>query len=509
MIHRPPAALGLLSQDATSNRISLRSRTTCLFDGRLDNRREMQSALNTHGATDADVVGAAYDRWGPYAFRKLRGEYALALWDPENRRLYLARDPVGLRPLYYACSHDTLSFATEAKALLSLPDLPRKPDTERLHEMNTGRYRSSDRTFFEGVQRIVPGEFLQATREGVARGRLWDPDLRSSVRFPSPEGYRAQFRELFFNAVRRCMPRKGTVGVLLSGGIDSSSVTAVAAEIARREGSGVSVEAFSLYSDRFPDERLYCEEVVRTAGIRGHAIRADDISLSHDLSQRLFEQEIPPVPPEANLFDRVYKEAARRGVRVLLSGHWGDQVMLSHALLADLLASGRWFEAWKYVRGYRRQDRAAAGPLLRCAASFLVLRRRSTPDFPSRAQKEVYENVFEPVNVLFREALELASAHRGLRFQMPFLDLDLIEFVLAIPATQRVSNGVGKQLLRESLSDLLPARVRERKDKRDYTLSIPPRLAQAGFSGDTPDDLSEHWFRHAREQWSKAWFDNP
>ena len=174
------------------------------FDGRIDNREELLSTLDAEGppgsVPDADLVLAAYEQWGEDCPERLVGAFAFAIWDPDEERLFAARDHIGLRPFYYYCGENRFLFGSEIKALWA-GGVPRRPDEIRLLNHLTRQYQSHERTYFEEVKRLPPAHVLVADDDGIETTEYWALDPDRTIDLETDEAYAERFRELFFEAV--------------------------------------------------------------------------------------------------------------------------------------------------------------------------------------------------------------------------------------------------------------------------------------------------------------------
>ena len=198
------------------------------LDGRLDNRSELFHQLDlADRASDAACVLAAYARWHEGAIARLSGDFALAVFEPSLRRLVLARDPIGLRPLYYHEGPHHLAFASEIKALLRHPQIEARPDDEGVADSLLLGARSAgghERTCFAGVRALPPAGLLVVDARGIAVRSYWEFDPTRRIAFSSFSEYAEAFHERFAAAVRQRIRSAYPVAVSVSGGLDSSSI---------------------------------------------------------------------------------------------------------------------------------------------------------------------------------------------------------------------------------------------------------------------------------------------
>ncbi|HEY9875190.1 MAG TPA: lasso peptide isopeptide bond-forming cyclase, partial [Candidatus Obscuribacterales bacterium] len=205
-------------------------------DARIDNRDELIAVLKisdrpVEKITDSQLILSAYEQWGENCPEQLVGDFAFAIWDRRKQVLFCARDHFGVKPFYYYSSGQSFIFATEIKALLCLPDVPR-----RLNEVKVADYLASPTddtaiTFYKEIFRLPPAHRLTVSHEGITLQSYWSLDPSRELRLGSDEEYASAFRKLFTEAVRCRLRSAFPVGSMLSGGLDSSSITCVARQL--------------------------------------------------------------------------------------------------------------------------------------------------------------------------------------------------------------------------------------------------------------------------------------
>ncbi|MBI4322787.1 MAG: asparagine synthase (glutamine-hydrolyzing) [Candidatus Omnitrophica bacterium] len=476
-----------------------------VWDGRLDNREELLRDLS--GATDPELVLAAYQRWGPECPRHLVGEFAFVVWDSQARRLFAARDPLGLRPLHYCVANQTLCLSSEIKPILAVLDRMPAPDDEMVFAFLLRELREPDhaRTFFQSVHRLPPGHALLARDAAVSVRRYWTIDPTRQLRYARDEDYVERFRGLFEEAVRCRLRSAFPVGCFLSGGLDSSSIACVAVR-----QTGVPLEAIVVVGNQpEADERRFAAAVAQKLGVRLHeAARGTDEPLN-GLEEEMWRVECPAVGTNRHGGRDLMEWLRSRNLRVLLTGIGGDQVVDEYGYFTDLLTHrpwrfvtelnqfARWYggDRWELTqtafadlipaqgKGWLKRIMRKVPPswlnarLARQARLFdrLHAPRVSIP-FPSSVQTTVYLNTFSPYQVLSREVDERTVACYGLEVRYPFYDARLVEFLLAIPWDRRTRQGERKWLLRQAMRGLVPESIRLRKGKGDYTSSMDDGL---------------------------------
>ncbi len=492
-------------------------------DVRLDNREDLIAALGLDALpgvplTDGALLAEAYLRWGEACPERLRGDFAFALWDPRHRRFFAARDHFGVKPFYYVAEPRRFAFATEPRALLGLPGVSQEVDLTTLAVSLANLSDGSDRTFHRAVRSLRHAETLVVTPDGLRTHRYYRPDPERRLVLRSDEEYAEAFREKLFRAVGRRLRSSGPVGCMLSGGLDSSAVTSVAAQIMAGQSAAPRLETFSLvYPDRPEcDESRYIQSVVRRTGLPWHPVPVND-HRTLDNVRRLVEQlQAPDVPLGAFANGSVCARAAAGGMHVLLDGHGGDETLsLGHEHLRELLDAGRYFlltyeylrlaSAYPAMRGWSGllrilTNRGLAGRVKRRLRKIFRRGDRGNPPFSSglpwpflsralvqeaglaaheaaikEAEADAYARRRWHHHVITQTDQEhvFANLHRlggsgAIELRYPLWDKDLVEFCLALPGRQKLRHGWTRAILRRSLRGIVPPEILSRRDKVDF-----------------------------------------
>lgn len=479
------------------------------WDGRLDHADELAERLDAPAGMSAPELAArAFRRWGDAFAGELLGDFALALWDPADERLLLARDPFALRPLYYTVAGDVLLWASRLDALLSAAPVSREVDDEWVAGYLINRPDPAASPY-RAIRAVPPAHAI-----GVSRGRIepprrfWRIDPEREIRFARDEEYEERFRELFVDSVRSRLDAPGTVVCDLSGGLDSSSIACVAHHLVKTGSVPAQrIVTVSYVYDASPsaDERRWIHRVEEWLGQPGVHLADTE----HPFLARL-EEPFSEVPA-SRLCARELQEGVERvlesqGARVLLSGFAGDHVTFSQAatpmLLGDLVRQGKLselpaaFRFWNRALGFPHLDLVWHGivrpflPLsLRLWEARATIRKNAWIDqrfarrtamgerslegtggyrLPSR--RERYADV--------ESAIEGSAytysrwGRRPFEARFPFLDRPLVEFCLACPTDQFLRNGEGRSLHRRALAGLVPPETLARRDKRGNSESL-------------------------------------
>jgi asparagine synthase (glutamine-hydrolysing) len=542
-----PAALGHSRLCATEESIRehqpLRddaAQLAMVFDGRVDNREELKDALIARGMpprddTDAELVLRAYECWGDESAVRILGDFAYVIWDGKRQRLLCARDPLGVKPLYYHLGAKRFVCASELQALLLEPDFPVEPNEGMAAEALCMRVLDPEETLFQGIVQLVPGHYLTIDAGKVRIRRYWSLNSIADVRYSNDEQYASHFFDLFRDAVR-CRMRHpgGGVAAQLSGGVDSSSVVSMAAFL-QREGafSESSLETFSLISpDPKEDESAYIDQVVSKWQLRATRQAPRPFNVSAAGAQvRQFNQ----LPDNANdtAMSSLYQQIQERGFRVMLTGIGGDDWFYGST---DYYAEAvRGLRVGSIVRRYRDDQRLKAidpttitawhrlfrygiapaipRPIRQATRSFRIpanyppwlapefvrrsglVERLSGMHWRGRSDEKPGERA-APMGLSYTmDILDRLGARHGIEVRHPLNDRRLVEFASAIPDEQRRRGTWQRYVMLQAMSELLPATIQRRTDKANFDWSFSaairdkefgrvleaPRMAAAGW----------------------------
>src|SRR4051812_48512867 len=324
------------------------------FNGEIYNFLELRQELEAAGhrfrsRTDTEVILAAYGLWGIECVHRLAGMFAFAIWDVPKRRLWVVRDRLGKKPLYYAEARASLRFASELKAIVADPAVPREIDPDALRLYLRYGYVPSPHTIYAGVRKLPPAHYLLYENARVSVRRYWDPvacalDGRSRAAGPamSDADAEAELEARLATAVRQRMIADVPVGAFLSGGIDSSLVVAL-----MREQTGVPVKTFTIrFDDPALNEADHAAAVARHLRTEHHEATCDERRML-DVVDRLAGMSDEPFADSSAVPTYLVSKIARREVTVALSGDGGDELFLGyprhwlHAMVAPAFALPR------------------------------------------------------------------------------------------------------------------------------------------------------------------------
>jgi asparagine synthase (glutamine-hydrolysing) len=483
-----------------------------IADARIDNREELIRELGGAGAelepgiSDARLILAAFERWGEACVPRLLGDFAFAIWDRKQRRLFLARDVMGVRPLYHATHDGLFLFGTTLRAVLA--GLPAAPGLNRplLEEFLRSYYRRWTReTVYDRVERLPPAHWLSITEAGreerlyYVLGSAPHPACRTEAEWA--EGFAAVLRE----AVRCRLRSRAPVAVTTGGGLDSSAIAGIAHELAGASPEGgPEVQLHAAYhAEPAADERRYFDVLAEhCSGFPAIRVPADDCwALREYGTDHDFPLEEPEIYPLRSHSLALFRSAAAHGAQVVLTGEGANQV-LGHSVYyhpsalrgipaKELLRELPHFFRASGNRPARVLFHALIRPLFPEAVverlrplrpgtvewpAWVVQDRPAAPPRPlsrdftnppglrwsARLAHQALRSAFDLARL---SVLDVTCAYAGVELRLPFLDRRVVEFLLAAPPESRSWNGEDRRILREAARGLLPEVIRTRRDK--------------------------------------------
>jgi asparagine synthase (glutamine-hydrolysing) len=465
-----------------------------VFNGEIYNYRELREELQELGhsfatAGDGEVLLHAWAEWEAGALNRVNGMFAVALWHDERNELVCARDPFGEKPLFWARVGEAIVFASEIAALLAVyPELGAVRETAVAPYLGVGYMPPIEQSFFAKIEQLPASHLLRFRGGRVELERYWRP---RRIDVPAKfEDAASTLRELLADSIRLRLRSDVPVGTSLSGGIDSSAVVALAAQIAGDH----SRHAFTA---RFPgferDEWRYAQAVARSAGVTEHhevVPTADE--LLHDLSDVVRCQGEPFGSASIYAQWRVMRAAREAGITVLLDGQGADELfggyvsaigwalrsqgaiatargLLTHSQRANLLLAmlgGRVRPPMRLVRAYRRRQTApyVSEDVRETVAGLPRLLTRDDAFGTPLAQELLRQTFQTSLPDLLRYADRDSMAHSR-EVRLPFLDRRVAEFALSLPAEFLYRDGTTKAVLREAVRGIVPEEVLARRDK--------------------------------------------
>lgn len=546
-----------------------------LYNGEVYNFRELHQSLNIDesvwsSSTDTEVVLRAYAKWGKQCLEHLRGMFAFAIWDEQQQVLFLARDRLGIKPLYYYVSDGLFVFSSEVRTLLASGLVPRLLDPVALEEYLAYQSIPAPHTLIRGLRTMLPGTWMTVNASGkIQEGSYWDLLANTSLeaRFATKAESHHKVGELLRESMALHLVSDVPVGAFLSGGIDSTIITALMTE------AGKTPQTFTVVFT----EKAYTE--ARHAGQVASKLHTDHTEIL--LTEQTLLEQLPvalaamdqPTGDGVNTYV-VSQYVKKAGIKVALSGLGGDEFFAGYPSFARFERAGKYLRMWgKTPHALRslaaRAVRAIGGSSLGVAKSASIIESDGTipnvypwlrqvllpaqrralfsepwqritgvtpdpyvallreafiraPDAEMLSQVSYAEARTYMHDVLLRDTDQMSMAH-SLEVRVPLLDHKLVEYVMGLPDARKRPNGTFKRLLVESVSDLVPREVAQRP-KQGFTLPFdlwmkgalrqfcserlsPKRIGGRGIM--RPDEVQKLWQEYLsgspKVSWSRLW----
>jgi asparagine synthase (glutamine-hydrolysing) len=498
-----------------------------IYNGEIYNFRDIRQELEQAGTnfvshSDTEVLLKAYARWGDKCLPKFRGMFAFAIWDARQHHLFLARDPMGIKPLYYAESGSYFLFASEVRTIIGTGLVPRHLDHAGLLNYLTFGSAQDPLTLIDGIRALPPGHSLVWEQGNVRHSAYWnladnangdDANDHGRERLPSSENKRSgaasNLRPILEEAVRLQLISDVPVGVFLSGGIDSSALVSILSR------GGVTPSTFSLvFREADFSEAEHSRTVARKFHTDHHEITVSQQDVLAAIPDALRAMDLPTMDAINTYF--VSREARAAGVKVALSGLGGDEIFAGYSNFRSVPRMERFAQFWKHVPHAARNPVASAFAALspetdqnrklaslardngRVLHPYFLTRMLFTPSqrdllFPSsdsgaaacavasqsaNLQQALQLDAVNRVsyletrcymlNTLLRDA-DFMSMSQGLEVRVPLIDHQLAKAVLALPGAWKLNSSTPKTLLVAALANSLPDDIVHRP-KRGFTL---------------------------------------
>jgi asparagine synthase (glutamine-hydrolysing) len=483
-----------------------------VFNGEIYNYRELRSFLLGQGhvfktQSDTEVIVHLYEEYGPACVEKLRGMFAFAIWNQKDRSLFLARDRVGIKPLYYSATLHSIVFGSEIKAILQDPSVAREVAPGMLDRFLTFYFLPGEETLFQGISKLAPGHWLLARNGTVQIRQYWELDFARPTNPRAFDNAKDELSRLLAESVELHMIADVPVGILLSGGVDSTAMLSYAVE---RTGKTVNSYTVGFAQGGIPDERPYARLAADTYGAHHHEMTISAQDFVDFLPRYVWHMEDPVCEPPAVAMFYVSRLASQ-DVKVLISGEGGDEAFGGYSNYRNILWLERFKSLFGPLNGSRGKLLGAASRLLRSKrlAKYVPLMDISFPDyyysrssgpggyFNSQAkhfyagaydQQTRAEHSLEPLRRYLSRTEGLGSLDRmlyvdtktwlpddlllkadkmtmanSLELRVPFLDHNVLEFAAALPSDWKVRWFTTKFIAKRALAGRVPRQIVERR----------------------------------------------
>jgi asparagine synthase (glutamine-hydrolysing) len=485
-------------------------RYTLVFNGEIYNYTELREELINHGhifktSGDTEVALISFLQWDCQCFSRFRGMWAIAIYDSHTRELVLSRDPFGMKPLYWSENQGTLLFASEIKALLGANPTLAEPDlATRILFSLTGITERGDWTFYKNIKRFPPAHYARFSLSfqgftPLGIHRYWPVHGRTNTDIEYGDAV-VEMRRLFQISIQRHLRSDVPIGACLSGGLDSSAI------LCATRAQAPHAASMHAFTTTFPeniglDEHRYAAEVARSTGSSHHLIQPTAIGLNADWESLVICQDEPfgslSIYSQFAIFQSIHKQ----NIKVVFDGQGADEALagypanLNHMLAFKLMYNpkiflreardikkmfpmnvsliratmlaiqqslhlDRYFSGQEPTHTIIHQNKSAFDELIARIASI-------NASFSSFEQYLEYLSFEGNVPALLRYE-DRNSMHFGIESRLPFLDFDLMEFMLSLPCEYKIRGGYTKKILRDAMTGLVPDNIIYRKDKLGF-----------------------------------------
>jgi asparagine synthase (glutamine-hydrolysing) len=485
------------------------------FNGEIFNYIELRQELIEKGyrfstRSDTEVILRLYEEKGEDCVKYFNGQWAFAIWDQKRQKLFLSRDRLGVRPLFYAVSGKSFLFGSEIKTVLAHPDAGREIDLHALDQIFTFWSAVSPRTIFRGITELSPGHSLVVEQGKVQVKPYWRPEYKPAAAELSVEDYAGRLRELLIDATTLRLRSDVPVGAYLSGGLDSTVITSLI-----KKFTNTPLKTFSVvFDDPEFDESLYQKEVIKFLGADHEEVRCTGRDIARVFPQVIWHAETPVLrtapAPLFLLSERVHD----RGYKVVLTGEGADEILGGYDIFKEAKIRRFWgafpdsrirplllkklypylqniqsqpeayLKAFFHVRPEDRENpffshlprweltsklKLFFSPEVKSAlkdADPYAELRRTLPESYSRwdsfSQAQYLETAsLLPGYILSSQGDRMAMAH-SVEGRFPFLDHRVVEFAAAVPPRLKMKGLKEKYILKQAVGDLIPPSVKKR-----------------------------------------------
>ncbi len=471
-----------------------------VLNGEIYNYQELRKELKELGhefitESDSETIVHGYEEWGYDVIEKLRGMFVFVLLDKNKNQLFIGRDRLGIKPLYYSKTKDRIIFGSEIKVIVDNFDVPRDPDEESVYRFLTYRvHDTNENTFFKNVKRLMPGHFMLIEADNsFSIQRYWNPEFNPEFSSKkSDQEYADEFKEIFTEAVDLHLIADVPVGVTLSGGLDSSGITSLSKKLydQRYPDAPQEIIAFSaVHPGETIDETEYIDEVVNATGIKSVKIKPEVDTFWDDLDTWVRFQEEPVISGAPYAYYTVMREASK-DVTVLLSGQGGDELLAGYIpyFLTYLKSAWDKKKVWNMIREtwmgrdlyfpfvYKRwkENRAPEEPL----SAFRMLKdsfKERNKELGSKFEisrnlnERLFNDVLRDTTPSLLRYEDKNSMANSLESRVPFFDHKVVEYIFNLPIDQKIKFGWNRFIYRNMMKGIIPDKNRLRRSKVGFT----------------------------------------
>jgi len=471
-----------------------------ILNGEIYNYQRLWRDLETKGHkfrsnhSDTETVLHGYEEWGYDVLGRLRGMFAFCIYDQKKNHLFIARDRLGIKPLYYTKVDSKLFFASEIKALLKSTDKQFKANKSALHDYLY--YRTHDHleeTFFKDIFRLPAGHYMIVDSEGNvgSKTKYWNPEINLEFASTKTDAqYADELREQFVDSVESHLISDVPVGVTLSGGLDSTGVVSVMSKLIHEKHTDLHTNNLLTFSAVYPgdsiDESTYIDIAAKYTHAQQHKITPTADLFWEEINDWIYTQEEPTISSAPYAIYSVMREASNY-VKVMLSGQGGDELFAGYipyfaSYISSAQANHKYLEIARemisgfdlYFNYFKQKLYSKTNNTNEISMASLVNQEHFTnekfihkPD--SNLNRRLFQDVtkFSVPNVLRYEDKNAMAF--SIETRVPFLDHKFVEYVFGLPIDQKIKHGWNRYVYRNAMKSLIPEEIRLRRKKIGFT----------------------------------------
>ena len=480
-----------------------------IYNGEIYNSDELTVELELLGHSfeshsDTEVLLTAYIQWGRNCLEKLNGMFSFIIYNEQTNNVFLARDRLGIKPLYYYyLNENSIAFASEIKQFSKLACWSANLNRARAVDyLNWGQTDHTNETLFDGVYQVPAANFCEFNLSSIPKKLNFIPwySIKTKISGKTYDKAVKKFKNIFLSSVKHRLKADVPIGTCLSGGLDSSSIACTINNLIDDAQQQVTFSSCS--SDKKYDESEYVEAVIKKCeNIQAHMIEIDHENFWGELDRLIYHHDEPFLSPSVYAEWCIFKEVSKTDVKVTLDGHGADELLIGYytffgPYLSELLRQLRFLEYLKAVFSIRSMHGYSLGRLIAMSLrSFLpemikqyVLKLLNRPSIiPDWINKYALETQISDIGMSDKN-IEGVSLDQLLKFsvpkqlkwcdrdsmahsiesRIPFLDYRLVDFIYSLPSDYKFKRGVTKKIVRDGLSDVIPNKVKNRINKMGF-----------------------------------------
>ena len=513
--------------------LSIDNNLVLVFNGEIYNYKKLRLELKNYSFTtnsDSEVILAAYQKWGEDALNKLNGMFSFIIYDKKKETVFGARDPFGIKPFYYCKTNEFFAFSSEIKGLLSTNKVTSELNEAVFYDFIAfNRTDHLEETCFKGINNLGPGHsFKLNIKEKKIKLKKWYSGFNYDLSNKSHNEIKNSLKKKLIEAIKLHTVSDVEVGSALSGGIDSSTIVGVLRSIEKKK----RINVFSAVYDKNweKDEKIYVDEIVKEKNLVANFVNPKVKDLLIDLESLIYQQEEPVSTASIFAAWSVCKNANSKKIKVLLNGQGSDEIFgydyMAAYYFKELLYSFKWRLLFREIYFFVKKQssisftlklfmflimpKVVRNKLLRFSSNIINVEFFKKYNLNSKFNAEFFSA--KNLNGAARKHIEM-KLHHLLRFEdknsmmfgvetrVPFLEKDLVDFVLSIPSKFKIKDGSLKHILKEAAKGFLPELIYQRNNKIGYETPMGKWMKSRVFINEV-DKMIE-----SREQPMKKYLD--